>query len=228
MTGNRGLQGVIRVMERIHSLLEKEYLLPADTEMPAPAITTTFWLFVNTFNNRSNSGCCSGSMSLRRKSRYSVLRSFDILLRFVGGGPSLSDIVLESVPSGAGEPLCEVDCEEGGDGRCMRKCERGGGMSGGGEGELAGELNGEDMTLDGGEERGLDERDCSDSVSTAMMCAWRGAAEGAGGQCVSKECYHRDRIVEAELSRNNTREFRVRRGRGVCRAAEVCAVAGRR
>ena len=97
------------------------------------------------------------------------MRSFDVLLLFVGGGPSLSEFVLESMPSGAGEPLCEVDCEEGGDGRWMRKCERGGGISGGGEGELAGELNGEERTLEGGEERGLDGLDCPDSVSAAMV-----------------------------------------------------------
>lgn len=49
-----------------------------------------------------------------RRSRYSVVRSLEILRRLAGGCPSLSVLVVESMPSGAGEPFCEVCCDAGG------------------------------------------------------------------------------------------------------------------
>ena len=85
--------------------------------MPAPAMTTTFWLLVNTLRSLSSSGCCSGPTSLLRRSKYPEVRSLEILLLLLGGGPSLSVFVPESIPSGVGLPVCEVDCEEGGEGR---------------------------------------------------------------------------------------------------------------
>ena len=48
----------------------------------------------------------------------------------------------------------------------MRNCVRKGGISGGGEGVLPGELRGEESTLDGGEESGLDS---PESSSAAMF-----------------------------------------------------------
>lgn len=77
----------------------------------------------------------------------------DILLRFAGGGPSLSELVLEAMPSGAGEPVCEVCCEAGGDGYgCDRAVSSG--MSGGGEGERLARLDsGEEGTLESGDDK---------------------------------------------------------------------------
>ena len=77
----------------------------------------------------------------------------------------MSVFVPESMPSGVGEPLCEVDCDEGGEGRWVRNCARSGMISGGGEGVLPGELNGEEVALDGSEESGLES---PESVSVAM------------------------------------------------------------
>lgn len=114
MSGSPGLQDIIsRGTEMDVKLVD---LLPAETEMPAPAMTTIFCRLCNTFNSRSNSGRCSSSISPYRMSRYSVLRSFDTLLRLAGGGPSLSVLLLESIPSGAGDPDCDVCCDAGGDG----------------------------------------------------------------------------------------------------------------
>lgn len=59
----------------------------------------------------------------------------DILLRFAGGGPSLS----EDMPSGAGEPFCECCCEAGGEGYAVRSRV----MLAGGEGERDSSESGE-------------------------------------------------------------------------------------
>jgi hypothetical protein len=137
----------------------------------------------------------------------------------------LSVFVLESMPSGVGEPVCEVDCDEGGDGRLKRNWERGGGISGGGEGELAGELKGEESTLEGGEESGLES---PESVSAAMLGVWRETAgeRAAEGVEWARECYRLSRIVQAAVVEGGeTREFRVGCGRVVWVQREV---AGRR
>lgn len=73
---------------------------------------------------RSSCSFCSSSSSpsgrVVCRFKCSVVRSFvDILLRFAGGWPSFSFRVvevLESIPSGAGEPLVEVCCDAGGEG----------------------------------------------------------------------------------------------------------------
>lgn len=101
------------------------------------------------------------------------MRSFEILRLLLGGGSSLSVFMLESISSGVGDPVCEVDCDEGGEGRSKRNCERGGGISGGGEGELAGEDKGEESTLEGGEDSGLES---PESVSAAIVVAYARAA----------------------------------------------------
>ena len=108
----------------------------------------------------------------------------EILLRLLGGGPSLSVLAPESIPSGVGLPVCEVDCEEGGEGRYTPvNCERGGNISGGGDGELAGEDRGEESTLDGGEESGL----LGPETVEAAIVGRRMRRSGAQLQCVSAE-----------------------------------------
>ena len=64
-------------------------------------------------------------------------------LRFAGGGPSLSERALEeSMPSGQGVPLSDDSWEAGGEGYDLVNRN-----SGGGDGDDAGELKGELMSL---------------------------------------------------------------------------------
>ena len=155
MSGNRGLRHLVsRSDERCGGT--RRILLPAETEIPAPAMTTIFCRLCSTFMTLSNSGRWSSSISpFRRMSRYSVVRSFEILRRLAGGGPSLSVLLVESIPSGAGDPDCEVCWDAGGEGYGLEAGRTRAGfgrrISGGGEGELAGELSGEE----GAEESGL-------------------------------------------------------------------------
>lgn len=69
-------------------------LLPAETEIPAPAITTIFRFLRKTLRRRCNwiSSLPFGFSSNKRRSRYSVVRSLGILnfRFFAGGGPSSS------------------------------------------------------------------------------------------------------------------------------------------
>lgn len=64
----------------------------------------------------------------------------DILLRFAGGGPSLSAAIS---PSGAGEPFCECCCEAGGEGYGMEGMRGRIMAAGGGLGERDRKDNGE-------------------------------------------------------------------------------------
>lgn len=164
-------------------MLPMSDLLPADTDMPAPAMTTTFCRLCSMFITRSRSSCCSGSTTPDRKSRYSVVRSLgprDILLRFAGGGPSLS--VLDSIPSGAGEQVCEVCCDAVGEGyACSGRAPPARGMLSGGSGELAGELSGEERRLAGGEESGLES---SDSYMSSIV--ENGKPQGSEGRCTAR------------------------------------------
>ena len=105
-----------------------------------------------------------------------MVRSFDILLFFVGGGPSLSVFELESIPSGAGEPVCDECCDEIGEGYGMLFLRIEGGkvgISGGGDMlmvELRSE-NGEDDLLSGSDDNGEDDS----IVSIAMLAKREGA-----------------------------------------------------
>lgn len=111
------------------------------------------------------------------------------ILRRLGDGPSLSELVAESIPSGVGEPLCEVCCDAGGEGYGGARCSRGGKPIGG-SGELGGELRGEEGTLESGDEGALD----SSSVWSAML-----------GRCDAGR---------SRAARNGRRGGRMRRGRG--------------
>lgn len=93
------------------------YTLPADTDMPAPAMTTILRRLCMTCNSLSNCSCSADATRSLRRLRCSVVRSLGVTRRFfAGGGPSLSDTI---VSSGAGDPVCELSCEGGGDGRLM-------------------------------------------------------------------------------------------------------------
>src|SRR4051794_10449690 len=91
MSGNRELetrQDQTRVRE------ERENILPAETEIPAPATTTIFRFLRKTLRSLSNCvsmRCLSSSLDgYACRSRYSVTRGLGsvILLFFAGGGPS--------------------------------------------------------------------------------------------------------------------------------------------
>lgn len=108
-----------------------------------------------------------------------MVRPFsDTLLRLAGGGPSRSDCVLESMPSGIGEPLSEVCCDEGGEGYGpeLRRDEVKWIMSGG-VGLLDSSESGEEGTLDSGDESALDSE--APSILPGVLC--RVAIEGRRG-----------------------------------------------
>lgn len=138
-----------------------------------------------------------------------MVRSLDILLRFLGGGPSVFPVVVaevvvvESMPSGDGEPLCEVCCDAGGEGYAARARD-GYNMvrtsSGGGEGdrlgsELSGEEGGEgdDRRLEGGDERSLPESVDSMAIDSAGIVD--DAGEGAGRCGAGREAAMSSTIV---------------------------------
>jgi hypothetical protein len=79
---------------------------------------------------------------------------------------------------------------------------------------LAGELKGEESTLEGGEESGLES---PESVSGAMVVACREAAGERATEGVerARECYQLNRIVQAAVEGGEARAFRVGCGRGV-------------
>lgn len=73
----------------------------------------------------SNCDCSLGLTCSWRKSRDRVVRSFGpTRRRLAGGGASLSESMVESAASGAGEPLCEFSCEGGGVGRLGSTCDK--------------------------------------------------------------------------------------------------------
>lgn len=135
----------------------------------------------------------------RRKSRYSVVRSVfsDILLRFAGGGPSLSD---DMPPSGTGEPLCEVCWLAGGDGygtELAREREWQRMMSSGGVGDRESSDNGEHERDEGGallrgeERRTLLGGGGAEAGGAAMMggrCGCRRAGAGGNNALLQAEC----------------------------------------
>lgn len=89
------------------------HLLPAETEMPAPAIITILRLFLSALTNcSSSSGCEPASYRSRRLVSRGI--EGEILLRFEGGGPSSS--VKEASINGLGVPFGEC-CESGGVGK---------------------------------------------------------------------------------------------------------------
>lgn len=102
-------------------------------------------------------------------------KSLEVLRRLAGGDSISSFAALRPRAmrvSGEGDPDCEVCCDAGGEGYVA--CKGGGSwlsMSGGGEGELARKLRGEEVTLDGIDDRGLEEHPASNSVdgSTASL-----------------------------------------------------------
>lgn len=111
-----------------------------------------------------------------------MVRSFsDILRRLAGGGPSLSDAAadadLDSMPSGTGEPLCEVCCEAGGEGYGpeLRRDEKR--ISGGGLGDELNSVRGDDGTLLSGEESALSS---ADEASMASMASASGKVQSGG------------------------------------------------
>jgi hypothetical protein len=114
-----------------------------------------------------------------------VDRSLDILRLFAGGGLSLSVVPADSIPSGTGDPLCEVFWEAGGDMRydVERAASGRGGNSGGGDGVPAMEVRGEEGALERGEDGRMS---ASEPLQTAMMkvdramSVWAGAEGGRG------------------------------------------------
>lgn len=146
-------------------------------------MTTIFWRLCRTWSRRSSCGCWSSSTPSACKSRYSVVRSLEILLRFAGGGPSFSVVVLDSMPSGAGDPLLEVCCDAGGEGygaaRAREEYSISRMSSGGGEGDrLASELSGDEGG--DGEESALGSDDRSEEESESIVPVVPVVREGAG------------------------------------------------
>ena len=138
-------------------------LLPAETEIPAPAITIIFFFFRSTDSSRSN--CVSSSSSRSARSRYSVVRGLrSATLRLLaGGGPSvLTWISPAASESFIGEALPELSLVELGDGYRFEASIRIGDE--GGEGDL-------DKT-DSGEEGGEEDTGCARGSMLAGATGW--------------------------------------------------------
>lgn len=115
------------------------------------------------------------------------------------------------MPSGVGEPLWDICCDAGGEGYA-KFGSRKGGMSGGGDGELASELRGEEGTLEGGEERGLE---ASELASAAIVVSREAAGRRRSGVAAAAG---RQSINATAASYSNVRRSMLRVFRGVERA----------
>ena len=199
-------------------------LLPADTDMPAPAMTTIFCLLCRTRMTRSSWSCWWSFLMLPvRKSRCCVERSLgsrEILLRLAGGGPSVSVAGCESIPwLPMGDPECEVCCDEGGEGYARAGS---GGMSGGGDREGGGLESGEERTLEGGDDSGLETSRSSsavdltgvdvDVVARPSRASWSAGCDMTGAG--SRRARTRVRQRPDECSRN---------WRAACRTMDIRA-----
>lgn len=94
------------------------HLLPADTEIPAPAMTTIFRFLCNTLRSRSSWGFWLASTSPNRKSRCCVVRGLGSanFLLLAGGGSSSPEAEVQAIVSGAGDAFAEERCDADGEG----------------------------------------------------------------------------------------------------------------
>ncbi len=128
---------------------EIEYALPAETDIPAPAITTIFFLFrraeVSWSSSSSSWGLSSGGDC---RVKCSVVRGFrSVLLRLAGGGPSGLTRISASTESEydfMGDALPEGTVDGGDRGRETLPYER----------EVRGEMVGDAVRTDSGEDGG--------------------------------------------------------------------------
>lgn len=135
----------------------------------------------------SNCDCSSGLTCSLRKSKDLVVRSLGpTRRRLAGGGPSLSESMEESTPSGAGEPLCEFSWDGGGVGRLGSICDRVRGLvyiawtaaetliCGGGDGvRLPSELSGDEAREVDSDESSLSELQPSSSIAKSVVPSGR-------------------------------------------------------
>lgn len=119
----------------------------------------------------------------------------------------MSVLLPDSIPSETGDPRCEVFCDDGGEGygictRAMVRIRRS--RPGGGSGELAGELNGDESLLDidsvkerdgSSEERDDSSEEREDSESSSMFAVAKSMTgeEGARGHNSSTRQQHSER-----------------------------------
>jgi hypothetical protein len=97
-------------------------VLPAETEIPAPATTTILRFLYSTFSSLSNCSCCASAGSSEDRCRVAVVRSLGSLSfrRLLGRGLSSRcgvDAGVElSIPSGLGVLPSDDNCDDCGDG----------------------------------------------------------------------------------------------------------------
>ena len=91
--------------------------IPAETEMPAPAITTILRFLCKTLSRRCSCGSSSSSTLDPERSRYSAVRSLGSAVFLLFAGRGLSSLLEggEGMSSGAGEVLADERREEDGD-----------------------------------------------------------------------------------------------------------------